>query len=132
MLDLLAYYAIVLYILHKLICHALRFVKVRARASAAAERERSRSHGFVVRAAALACRQLPASTLKSSFVVITGCDTGFGYQISLRLQVRAGQTTTTKRETRKQQRHQRGARRARVASDAAANGALWRRRKACA
>jgi len=53
-LDTLAYYAIVAYIIHKLICFASRFIKV--------------------------------GELDQKYVFITGCDTGFGYQISLRLQ----------------------------------------------
>jgi len=54
MLDTLAYYAILAYIVHKLICFASRFIKV--------------------------------PELDQKYVFITGCDTGFGYQASLRLQ----------------------------------------------
>ena len=58
MLDTLAVYGLILYIVHKLICHALRQVK------------------------------LAPEKLKASYVVVTGCDTGFGNQVSLRLQVK--------------------------------------------
>jgi len=53
-LDTLAYYAILAYVIHKLICFASRFIKV--------------------------------PELEQKYVFVTGCDTGFGYQVSLRLQ----------------------------------------------